>query len=82
MPSYPWCEHLQFSYGNMRSCNDGHHLYGGYAQYAYLETNGRGAEIVVECVGRPARKTAVRLKNGGTGIPPVKLDLHQQIRCL
>lgn len=22
MPSYPWCEHLQFSYGNMRSCND------------------------------------------------------------
>jgi hypothetical protein len=25
----------------------------------------------------------VRLKKtGGTGIPPVKLDLHQQIRCL
>ena len=72
------------------------------------ETNGRGAEIVVECVGRPevfpeglkylrkagmyleqaarfrpARKTAVRLKKqGGTGIPPVKLDLHHQIRCL
>lgn len=36
MPSYPWCEHLQFSYGNMRSCNDGHHLYGGYAEYVYL----------------------------------------------
>ena len=53
MPSYPWCEHLQFSYGNMRSCNDGCHLYGGYAQYVYLETSGRGAEIVVECVGRP-----------------------------
>lgn len=32
-----WCEHLQFSYGNMRSCNDGRHLYGGYAQYVYLE---------------------------------------------
>lgn len=72
------------------------------------ETNGRGAEIVVECVGRPevfpeglkylrkagmyleqaarfrpSRKTAVRLKKrGGTGIPPVKPDLHHQIRCL
>ena len=72
------------------------------------ETNGRGAEIVVECVGRPevfpeglkylrkagmyleqaARfrpscKTAVRLKKGGArGFHPVKLDLHQQIRCL
>ena len=36
-----WCEHLQFSYGNMRSCNDGRHLYGGYAQYVYLENKGR-----------------------------------------
>ena len=26
--------------------------------------------------------SAVWLKNGGTGIPPVKLDLHHQIRCL
>ena len=33
IPSYPWCEHLQFSYGNMRSCNDGNHLYGGFSQY-------------------------------------------------
>lgn len=37
IPSYPWCEHLQFSYGNMRSCNDGNHLYGGSAEYLYIE---------------------------------------------
>ena len=37
IPNYPWCEHLQFSYGNMRSCNDGNHLYGGFSQYIYLE---------------------------------------------
>ena len=41
IPSYPWCEHLQFSYGNMRSCNDGHHLYGGFAQYLYIEPGTR-----------------------------------------
>ena len=45
MPSYPWCEHLQFSYGNMRSCNDGHHLYGGYAEYVYLEPGVRAYKI-------------------------------------
>lgn len=45
MPSYPWCEHLQFSYGNMRSCNDGYHLYGGYAQYVYLESSVRAYKI-------------------------------------
>ena len=27
-PTYPWCEHMLFSYGNMRSCNYGQHLYG------------------------------------------------------
>ena len=37
IPSYPWCEHLRFSYGNMRSCNDANHLYGGAAQYLYIE---------------------------------------------
>lgn len=41
MPSYPWCEHLQFSYGNMRSCNDGQHLYGGFAEYIYIEPGTR-----------------------------------------
>ena len=41
IPSYPWCEHLQFSYGNMRSCNDGKHLYGGYAEYVYIEPGTR-----------------------------------------
>ena len=45
MPSYPWCEHLQFSYGNMRSCNNGHHLYGRYAQYVYLESGVRAYKI-------------------------------------
>ena len=39
MPSYPWCEHLQFS------CNDGHHLYGGYAEYVYLEPGVRAYKI-------------------------------------
>ncbi len=37
IPSYPWCEHLDFSYGNMRSCNDANHLYGGSAEYLYIE---------------------------------------------
>ena len=41
MPSYPWCEKLQFSYGNMRSCNDGQHLYGGFAEYMYIEPGTR-----------------------------------------
>ncbi len=41
MPSYPWCEKLQFSYGNMRSCLDGNHLYGGFAEYIYIEPGPR-----------------------------------------
>ena len=40
-PTYPWCDHLRFSYGNMRSCNDGHHLYGGFAQFLYVEPGTR-----------------------------------------
>ena len=41
MPSYPWCEKLVFSYGNMRSCEDGHHLYGGFSEYMYIEPGTR-----------------------------------------
>lgn len=44
-PNYPWCEHLQFSYGNMRSCNDGNHLYGGFAEYIYLEPGTRAYKV-------------------------------------
>ena len=40
-PTYPWCDKLLFSYGNMRSCNDGKHLYGGYAEYEYIEPHTR-----------------------------------------
>ncbi|MGI6403128.1 MAG: zinc-binding dehydrogenase [Oscillospiraceae bacterium] len=41
MPSYPWCEKLQFTYGNMRSCLDGNHLYGGFSEYIYIEPGTR-----------------------------------------
>ena len=41
MPSYPWCEKLVFSYGNMRSCEDGNHLYGGFSEYMYIEPGTR-----------------------------------------
>ncbi|MEN6594084.1 MAG: zinc-binding dehydrogenase [Clostridiaceae bacterium] len=41
MPTYPWCEHMLFSYGNMRSCNDGKHLYGGFSEYIYIEPGTR-----------------------------------------
>lgn len=40
-PTYPWCEHMQFSYGNMRSCNDFKHLYGGFSEYIYIEPGTR-----------------------------------------
>lgn len=40
-PTYPWCEHMLFSYGNMRSCNDGKHLYGGFSEYIYIEPGTR-----------------------------------------
>lgn len=40
-PTYPWCDKMLFSYGNMRSCNDGKHLYGGFAEYVYIEPNTR-----------------------------------------
>ena len=45
IPNYPWCEHLQFSYGNMRSCDDGNHLYGGFSQYLYIEPGTRVYKI-------------------------------------
>lgn len=41
IPTYPWCEKMQFSYGNMRSCNDANHLYGGFAEYIYIEPGTR-----------------------------------------
>lgn len=41
MPNYPWCEKLQFTYGNMRSCLDGNHLYGGFSEYIYIEPGTR-----------------------------------------
>ena len=40
-PNYPWCNQLLFSYGNMRSCNDANHLYGGFSEYIYLEPGTR-----------------------------------------
>ncbi len=39
--SYPWCEKLQFGYGNTRSCDEGEHLYGGFAEYIYIEPGTR-----------------------------------------
>lgn len=44
-PNYPWCEHMLFSYGNMRSCNDAHHLYGGFSEYIYIEPGTRLYQI-------------------------------------
>lgn len=41
IPSYPWCNEMLFSYGNMRSCNDGKHLYGGFSEYIYIEPGTR-----------------------------------------
>lgn len=41
MPTYPWCEKMQFTYGNMRSCNEGNHLYGGFSEYIYIEPGTR-----------------------------------------
>lgn len=41
IPTYPWCEHMRFSYGNMRSCNYGQHLYGGFSEKIYIEPGTR-----------------------------------------
>lgn len=41
MPTYPWCEKMLFSYGNMRSCLDSNHLYGGFSEYIYIEPHSR-----------------------------------------
>lgn len=40
-PNYPWCDKMLFSYGNMRSCEDGNHLYGGFSEYIYIEPHTR-----------------------------------------
>ena len=34
MPSYPWCEKLQFTYGNMRSVWMAI-IFGGFSEYIY-----------------------------------------------
>lgn len=36
-PNYPWCDRMLFSYGNMRSCSQPPHLYGGFSEYLYIE---------------------------------------------
>ena len=40
-PNYPWCDRLDFSYGNMRTCAHAPHLYGGFAEYMYIEPGTR-----------------------------------------
>ncbi|MGI6175899.1 MAG: zinc-binding dehydrogenase [Christensenellales bacterium] len=40
-PNYPWCDRMLFSYGNMRSCDDANHLYGGFSEYIYIEPGTR-----------------------------------------
>lgn len=40
-PSYPWCEKMLFSYGNMRSCKEPPHLFGGFAEYLYVSPKAR-----------------------------------------
>jgi len=45
IPNYPWCDKMLFSYGNMRSCKDPPHLYGGFAEYIYLEPGTRAYKI-------------------------------------
>ncbi|MDD5017623.1 MAG: zinc-binding dehydrogenase [Eubacteriales bacterium] len=38
---YPWCDDMQFCYGNTRSCDEKEHLYGGFAEYIYIEPGTR-----------------------------------------
>ncbi|MDD3656768.1 MAG: zinc-binding dehydrogenase [Atribacterota bacterium] len=40
-PNYPWCDNMQFSYGNMRSCKNPNYLYGGFSEYIYIEPGTR-----------------------------------------
>ena len=35
-PVFPWCDSLQFGYGNSRSCAEAPHLFGGFAEYIYI----------------------------------------------
>lgn len=58
-PSYPWCNQLLFSYGNMRSCNDGQHLYGGFSEYIYIEPKTRLYKIPDDLPDRMAVLTEV-----------------------
>ncbi|MGI6152546.1 MAG: zinc-dependent alcohol dehydrogenase [Christensenellaceae bacterium] len=41
VPTYPWCEHMQFTYGNTRSIHEGASLYGGFAEYLYVDPGAR-----------------------------------------
>jgi L-iditol 2-dehydrogenase len=58
-PNYPWCDKMLFSYGNMRSCKDPPHLYGGFAEYIYLEPGTRAYKIPDELPSDIAAMTEV-----------------------
>jgi L-iditol 2-dehydrogenase len=58
-PNYPWCDHLLFSYGNMRSCKDPPHLYGGFAEYMYIEPGTRMYKVPDELPDDMAAMTEV-----------------------
>lgn len=58
-PNYPWCDHMLFSYGNMRSCNDGNHLYGGFSEYIYIEPGTRLYKVPDELPDNIAALTEV-----------------------
>jgi L-iditol 2-dehydrogenase len=58
-PNYPWCDHMLFSYGNMRSCKDPPHLYGGFAEYIYIEPGTRMYKVPDELPDNMAAMTEV-----------------------
>jgi L-iditol 2-dehydrogenase len=58
-PNYPWCDKMLFSYGNMRSCKEPPHLYGGFAEYIYLEPGTRVYKIPDELPSDIAAMTEV-----------------------
>lgn len=39
--SYPWCDNMQFTYGTKRPVTFGKALYGGFAEYIYIEPGTR-----------------------------------------
>jgi L-iditol 2-dehydrogenase len=58
-PNYPWCDHMLFSYGNMRSCAEPPHLYGGFAEYIYIEPGTRMYKVPDELSDDMAAMTEV-----------------------